>query len=685
MAIFSLVATWAARTPTRGTGGGHQSAFEGTRTLTQRLRVPPVPADLELPVLNGTIFKLSDAKNVPVVFNAFDNASGFSRGLWGNPDSVDELIIRAVKGGEGSAPATHFVFLSHAAATAELDVSVLQSLVEARFAALMVPEQSRALWRKQLHYVTSPTSALPFVRDVLDAWPTVSNGAIVHRASGEEIRIPRLDARYDWVGWAFNPSQVIGSTPLPVVAVGDACQTLPRGANVTGKIALAVNSTRCGYFEQLRNAQAANASAIVVWAAPGQPLVDMNCKGAECDDQSVGLAATMIPWEAGTAISDALSANESVGMSFTSTQVAGTDFAIDAAGALQQSWGGSGAGAGTVDGNPGDNSAKLFPRMSFLAWAGRFLLFERQLSEKLSQHADEVLIFDAQPLRPPSGNCYGRSPWGCGPWSAVAVPPLAAAVRWELLLELGCNGSADIDCPQWDHVVQLRACVLAPPPLAANASCNAQDGPEIARWVTSFSRRIGRWVVDITPIAPLLASKGHAQMANFTIYSAPWAGNQGATPWLSSLTLRTVADKEAAAGGTVLRPWAAVTTESGGISSVFKWVAFNASFDTYFPRVTFDVPATVTPVRLFAYITGHGNDNHGCGEFCATEHRFRVNSNASIVRRQLLPLLDQQVGCAEEVDAGVTPNEYGTCESPFERPADLCVGARGLSPPPQTL
>ena len=51
---------------------------------------------------------------MPVVFNAFDNASGFSLCLWRNHESIDELLLRGVKAGGFAAPDAHFVFLSHA-------------------------------------------------------------------------------------------------------------------------------------------------------------------------------------------------------------------------------------------------------------------------------------------------------------------------------------------------------------------------------------------------------------------------------------------------------------------------------------------------------------------------------------------------------------------------------------------
>ena len=634
--------------------------------------LPPVPPSLSLPILNGTDWVLP--RGAPIIFNAYDATSGFSMALWQNPSSVDELLKRASPKAtsDGAVPASHFVFLSHSE-DAERDVAALAVLIGARLDALGISEGAKARWQQQLHFVSSPVHTLPFITDVLDAWPTATNAAVLHRSNGTstyEEAVPRLDARYDWLGWNYNPSQAphLGRTPTPLVFVGSACGDLDPAlaANVSGKIALADNTTQCDYFEQVRWAQRANASALVVVAADGQPLLDMNCVGeAECSNSSVALPATMISHAAGETAVSALARGEHVAISFVTTETHGTDFAIDADGALQQSWGGSGLGAqdGNPDGNPGDLSAKLYPSMSFLAWAGRFLMFERGLSGKIAADAHtttSLALFDRQPIRPPFGDCYGGAPWACGPSVVVKVPPLVSSTRWELLLALGCNGTADVACPQWDHVVQLRACVVS------GAWCNAQEGAEVARWVTSFSRRVGQWLVDITTIAPLIASPGAAQAVNFTIYSAPWAGDQGRTPWLATLTLRVTADDAAAAaGGLVLQPWKGVTTETGGIGRVFQWVAFNQTYNDRFAPFAFALPrGSKQRVRLHALITGHGNDNHGCGEFCATQHHFTLSSSGNvsgtITKRDMLPVTGEQLGCAEEVDSGVTPNEYGT-------------------------
>ena len=686
-----------------------RSVFSPSNLLLPPQAVPSVPADLKLETLSGT-FRLKEAAGEPVIFNVYDNASGFSRALWQYNSSIDELILRAVDPSQtspGSAPDWHAVFLSHAVdeATATGDVSALRELIRARFVASGVSGREQRRWERKLHFVKQPASTVSFVSGVTAAWQTTADHAHVQLNGLPPMVVPRLDARYDWLGWSYDPSD-FGNASLPVAPMhGDGCSDL--SANLSGSIALVYNSTACDYFALVRAAQSANASALVVVAPEGAPLVDMNCLGAECDDASVGLPATMVPWSVGHAITAALGRGETVRMGFSTAACRGTDFLVDAAGQLGQSWGGSGQGAASTDGNPGDPSVKLYPRFSFLAWAARFELYRARLARTVGSsdappngHTRVVPLINSRAIRPLNGDCYGASPTGCGAQAVATVPRLTRHGGLQLDLALGCNGTRDVDCPQWDHVLQLRACKVPD-----GGWCDAQSGPEIGRWMTSFSRRVGRWLLDVTPLAPLIGSVKQSTQINVTIYSAPWAGNQGQIPWVVTLSLRLsrgsgvdegverevaaateaeveaeveaveaaqpveVARAEDEAHGyavqrrresVVLQPWANVTTENGGIASIFRWVAFNQSYDSLFAPFDFTLPRGTRRVRLFATITGHGNDNHGCGEFCGTEHRFVINSGAPHVKRSLLPATDAQLGCASEVDRGVTPNEYGT-------------------------
>ena len=499
----------------------------------------------------------------------------------------------------------------------------------------------------------------------------------------------------------------------------------------------------------VQRAMAAHAAALVVYSSEGFPAIDMNCEGAQCDDQSVGLPASMVSYPDGllleAAIAAASAAETNASVRFATAVTRGTNFGINADGELVQTWGGSGAGAGTTDGNPGDGSCMLYPRMSFLAWAGRFEVYKHKLSTSIAAwpaSTQSVALFTNESIRPASGDCYASLPWGCGPSAVAEVPRVSAGQEMMLDLALGCHGDTDVSCPQWDHIVQLRTCCV-PSALASDgadassssasslatsavsmkasssavssasaAVCDAQLGPEIGRWMTSFGRRVGHWLTNVTALAPLLSGR----QCNFSIYTAPWEGNQGAIPWVATLALVVApstpppsppppstpppvvpspppppsaaaprwsewllgraagstgdagharAGAAQAAGASrvqqvvVHHPWALVTTETGGIASIFRWVAFNQSYDTFWVPYAFHVP-NGSRVQLLAVISGHGNDNHGCGEFCATEHRFSVNGQPPHVKRQLLPVTDQELGCAEEVDSGVTPNEYGT-------------------------
>lgn len=113
-------------------------------------------------------------------------------------------------------------------------------------------------------------------------------------------------------------------------------------------------------------------------------------------------------------------------------------------------------------------------------------------------------------------------------------------------------------------------------------------------------------------------------------------------------------------------------TPGNGIYTYFRWIPFNQSFNTaYFARpATFPVPATATRVRFTAVISGHGNDNNGCGEFCATRHVFTLNEDTdgsstdtgrSVFHFDVFQGSPEgRHGCADGVPFGVTPNEYGT-------------------------
>ncbi len=640
----------------------------------------------------------------PAVVNVHAPNSGFSRALWGLAASVDSLLSlpgtaaaaddSSTSPDSAAAAAAHFLFRGDAAAVASL-----QALFHARLARLAPPQ--RRGWCGRLHFqddaVQDAAAAAPLA--TAPHWPSVLDTAtLVGLPDAATYDCQRLDARYDWLGWSFDPSDVFRN-PTPLVHVPQGvcdARRLPAKDSLTGQLALLDRTDDCSFFQQVKTAQTVlNASGVVVVSGERQTLLDMNCHGdAECNDASLHIPATMVDHRCGQQAVQALQHQQRkrqqpqqhpaavrVSMAFATRETPTTlNYAVDHDGRFVQSWGGTGLGAGKVDGNQGDKSALLYPRMQFLGWAGEFLAYRRGLAPRVAAagktHATTVLP-PGTSLRPASGDCYGAAPYECGPAAVVRVPALRRGHRRKASLEVALSCSAsdgsdpndvnDIQCPQWDHVVSARVCC------AAGGACDALNtGAELGRWITPFSRSVGHWLSDVSDLAPFLLAPGST--CNVTAFVAPWEGNQGSIPWTLSMNL--LLDDEATTGAAaavaaaaneeplrLLRPWADVTTATGGISEAFHWVQFDQNYTGRFSPVKLDGVGAATSMRLFAYITGHGNDNHGCGEFCATAHKFTVThagKSATRWKNNTLPASDQALGCAKQTSTGVVPNEFGT-------------------------
>lgn len=339
--------------------------------------------------------------------------------------------------------------------------------------------------------------------------------------------------------------------------------------------------------------------------------------------------------------------------------------------------------------------------MVFLAWAAQHINFRQLLAKRLDEASSDVVVvpvFNETGIQASTvaaagaagGHCYGNAStmYNCGPWAVVDLPPgWRSRAKFELDFALGCgNGPRDVDCPQWDHVVTAQVCAMVD-----GRPCDSMnDGVEFGRWVTTFSRGIGRWVTDVSALMPLLAGNSRRrgasgeelQQVNVTIMTVPWAGNQGAIPWTATLNLRFSEpvppahlltrrdDSEPLLPLSVALPFYdnakdTYTTPSNGIYTYFRWIPFNQSFNAdYFSRpAAVDVPESASRAILTAVISGHGNDNNGCGEFCSTRHDFAINERyqGSVYHFDVFQGNPEgQYGCANGVSLGVTPNEYGT-------------------------
>jgi hypothetical protein len=167
----------------------------------------------------------------------------------------------------------------------------------------------------------------------------------------------------------------------------------------------------------------------------------------------------------------------------------------------------------------------------------------------------------------------------------------------------------------------------------AFGACQCGCPLEIGRWITPYHRE-GRWVSDATPFLAYL-SKGGKQRISLDAANFP----------MVDFTVRL------SNSGKGLRPVKLVPLFEGG--------GFGATYNDKYKPLIIDIPATTKKVGLFAFITGHGwgAEKENCAEFCNHTHHFGVNGK-EFVKDQ--PVVGSAMGCAEQVDQGDVPNQFGT-------------------------
>ena len=85
---------------------------------------------------------------------------------------------------------------------------------------------------------------------------------------------------------------------------------------------------------------------------------------------------------------------------------------------------------------------------------------------------------------------------------------------------------------------------------------------------------------------------------------------------------------------------------------------FNDTYNDGFAPFTFTPPAGTTKVEIATIISGHGQDDGNCAEWCNHQHEFTVNGQTPHLRN-----FPGEAGvahrCADMVDEGVVPGQWG--------------------------
>ena len=171
------------------------------------------------------------------------------------------------------------------------------------------------------------------------------------------------------------------------------------------------------------------------------------------------------------------------------------------------------------------------------------------------------------------------------------------------------------------------------------ADCACGEQWEVARWITTYSRE-GRWVMDMSPFLPLLASGGTTRF-----HYKP--GN----PYNATLKLRFYN--------------AGKSERASEVHRLFGGGGFGPGYSDKYEPMIVPIPAAARRVEVFAWITGHGfgGQPHNCAEFCNHTHHFTVNPGATggqTFNHDHHPWIDTYYGCADQVSLGAVPNQFGT-------------------------
>jgi len=265
----------------------------------------------------------------------------------------------------------------------------------------------------------------------------------------------------------------------------------------------------------------------------------------------------------------------------------------------------------------------------FLNYETRFFNFESDREERLAADGATVLrSFDATPV--------SDSGWAGVRGYATVKFPVGSVMEtfdtMELDLTLDCGHPNPQACPEWDYLVYAYLCEVDDPTTSDDESTSC--GTQIGRFITTYARP-GRWVVDASPFLSLVADGGERQLAFYT-----------QQPYDVTLDVRLRSAGRGFAPSEIVPLW------SGG--------TLNSDYNDSKEDLSVEIPADIVHAELFAITSGHGysSDPDNCGEFCDHQHEFTVNGSAPLLQDE--GTVDNTYGCADQVEDGVVPGQYGT-------------------------
>lgn len=179
------------------------------------------------------------------------------------------------------------------------------------------------------------------------------------------------------------------------------------------------------------------------------------------------------------------------------------------------------------------------------------------------------------------------------------------------------------NCGAWDYLAYLFV-------------YDGETRLELARFITTYHRE-GRFIVDATPMLVHLRDGGMRK------FRWEWAPEWNKQPTATRVSLRFLR------AGAADRPEELIPLWSGGL--------FTPDYNERQAPIQAQIPADAKRVELWAIITGHGAEYLNCAEFCDHQHEVRINGDVYL---RTHPSVGNDQGCVDEVENGMTPNQWGT-------------------------
>ena len=254
-------------------------------------------------------------------------------------------------------------------------------------------------------------------------------------------------------------------------------------------------------------------------------------------------------------------------------------------------------------------------------WLGRYFNYLAKTAETLAEDQDEVTLV---PLFSQTEVTANNATY------TAEFPSAEEMAGYDTMiadLRVSC-GPGPNDCGEWDYEAFIQLC--------EDDTCESVN--EILVWITPYSRPgTKHWTIDMSPFIGLLKDGGTRTFK----FGMLWNMNAN----VLDLDFRLSNRGKGYASRTVV--------------PLFTGGDFGGGYNDKYEPVTVDVPESTLHSELVVIVSGHGQEaGNNCAEWCNHQHEFTVNGTTAYTKDHA-GQAGTQYGCAEQVDEGVVPGQYG--------------------------